>query len=437
MANPTAPTSSAAPGIWTLDQAQQYIKAGTWPLNPSNWIGMLGDSATEIARGVAFDSQTNMYIVGVGGSGTVGQIAKYNPYGVIQWQRNLSITAYYSVATDSLNNVYVTGFNNGIQLTKYNSSGVLQFQKKLNASTGQGWSIACDSLDNMYIAGYADDPGANFDIRIVKYNSSGTLQWQRRLGQNGTDQRAYGVAVDASANVYIVGYSGASITNKVQLAKYNSSGTIQWQREVNYGSEDAIGYGVSVDTASNVYVASTIYVSGVGYICLIKYNTSGTLQWARKLGGGSPDARGVTVDKDDNVYICGYSNSAGTRDWYWAKYNSSGTIQWQRRLSTSTAADEVYSIKADLSDGLLLGGITSSTGNGNFLFARMPQDGSKTGTYIVGGQTFIYDGSGLSDSSETLTSSTSTLVDAATTDTETTTTATDAATTLTSSVVTI
>jgi hypothetical protein len=29
--NPTAPTTSAASGMWTLDQATQYIKAGTWP----------------------------------------------------------------------------------------------------------------------------------------------------------------------------------------------------------------------------------------------------------------------------------------------------------------------------------------------------------------------------------------------------------------------
>ena len=32
--NPTAPTTSAASGMWTLDQATQYIKAGTWPSPP-------------------------------------------------------------------------------------------------------------------------------------------------------------------------------------------------------------------------------------------------------------------------------------------------------------------------------------------------------------------------------------------------------------------
>ena len=32
--SPVAPTSSAASGIWTLDQQQQAQKAGTWPSPP-------------------------------------------------------------------------------------------------------------------------------------------------------------------------------------------------------------------------------------------------------------------------------------------------------------------------------------------------------------------------------------------------------------------
>jgi hypothetical protein len=32
--NPTAPTTSSAPGIWTLDQATNYIKQGIWPSPP-------------------------------------------------------------------------------------------------------------------------------------------------------------------------------------------------------------------------------------------------------------------------------------------------------------------------------------------------------------------------------------------------------------------
>jgi hypothetical protein len=36
--SPVAPTTTAASGIWTVDQALQYQKAGTWPLPPSPYI---------------------------------------------------------------------------------------------------------------------------------------------------------------------------------------------------------------------------------------------------------------------------------------------------------------------------------------------------------------------------------------------------------------
>jgi len=37
--NPTAPTTAAAKGIWTLDQAANYVKQGIWPSPPPTVIG--------------------------------------------------------------------------------------------------------------------------------------------------------------------------------------------------------------------------------------------------------------------------------------------------------------------------------------------------------------------------------------------------------------
>lgn len=45
--NPTAPTTSTAQGIWTLDQAQNYTKQGIWPRSPgAPTIGTATDAAT-------------------------------------------------------------------------------------------------------------------------------------------------------------------------------------------------------------------------------------------------------------------------------------------------------------------------------------------------------------------------------------------------------
>lgn len=403
-----------------------------------NWIGTLGGASNETGYGVAVDAQSNVYFAGAFPFAYQG-IAKYNSAGVIQWQKQLNATqSGLAVAVDSSSNVYVVGQD--FLIAKYNSSGALQWQRLLGTGTKVAYGVAIDSSNNVYVAGYGDDGLGSYEIRIAQYNSSGTLQWQRKLGGSGvTDERAFGVAVDSSGNVYVNGYSIVSGIIKLQLAKYNSSGTIQWQREVNSGTDQFNGYGVAVDSSANVYAVGDLYISGVGGLGLVKYDTSGTLQWARRLtGSGQNSGQGVTVDSSNNIYICGYSGNSGTNDPVWAKYDSSGTLQWQRRLTSSITNEQFTGAKADSASGLLLNGYSTITGGStDLLFARMPQDGSKTGTYTVNGQSFSYAASGLSASSPSLTSTTSTLTDAATSYTSTTTSYTSSTTTLTSSVTTL
>lgn len=54
--NPVTPTLASAPGIWTLEEAMQYTKAGTWP-----GTGLLRYSSrnTSISEGASSDFATN------------------------------------------------------------------------------------------------------------------------------------------------------------------------------------------------------------------------------------------------------------------------------------------------------------------------------------------------------------------------------------------
>ena len=65
-----------------------------------------------------------------------------------------------------------------------------------------------------------------------------------------------------------------------------------------------------------------------------------------------------------------------------AKYNSSGTLDWQNTLG-GTGQDYGEHIKVDSSDNIYVVGKTQSTGQGsNDIFvAKLPNDGSLTGTY--------------------------------------------------------
>ena len=68
-------------------------------------------------------------------------------------------------------------------------------------------SVAVDSSNNMYITGYTlgaldgINAGSN-DAFLAKYDSAGTKEWTKQLGSTVNDI-AMGVAVDSKNNVYI------------------------------------------------------------------------------------------------------------------------------------------------------------------------------------------------------------------------------------------
>lgn len=392
------------------------------------WFSTLGIANTTIGNEVKVSNTGDIYIAGYTtdqGQGSLDAlIAKYDSYGTLQWQRILGSSVadqFIGIDFDSLGDIYVVGVANtggDALIAKYNSSGTIQWQRTLSGGSidiAQG--IVVDSSNNIYIAGYTASEGAGSnDFLIAKYDSSGNIQWQRTLG-SVTSQTADGISVDTSGNIYIIGRSGAADGTQLSLFKYNSSGTFQWNTTLGISAAlPTVGHEIVIDSANNIYV--TGYTSNQGQggneALLAKYNTSGTLQWQRILGGASSDiAFGVALDTSGNIYIAGRTSSqgAGNNDFLIAKYNSSGTIQWQRTFGNS-ASNIANSIDLDSSNNICVLG-----SSGVFaLLLKVPSDGSLTGTYggyVYATSTLTAATSTLSTLTDSLTSSTSTLTSSA------------------------
>ena len=99
--------------------------------------------------------------------------------------------------------------------------------------------VATDSSGNVYVTGGTkggldgNTSAGNTDLFVVKYNSSGTKQWTKQLGTSSNDI-AYGVATDSSANVYVTGYTYGGLDGNTSagdsdffVVKYNSDGVKQ------------------------------------------------------------------------------------------------------------------------------------------------------------------------------------------------------------------
>lgn len=415
------------------------------------FIGILGGSAVDESYGIALDSSDNFYVFGQStNSGTTdGQLAKYNKSGVIQWQRRFGLVASQNygrgVAVDSSNNIYAcsrlddaTGQYLG--LVKYNSSGTIQWQKKLGdvpSFTAAGYKVTVDSSNNVYVTGETDTPG-RASILLAKYNTSGAVQFQRTL-TNVLGDYAEGIDTDSSGNIYVAGYGfnfGESLN--IILAKYNSSGTIQWQRKLVTGNSERLN-SLAVDSSGNSYGVGHANNSGTTDIQIVKYNSSGTIQFQRILGGsvGQTTGQSIILDSANNFYVCGSTLNSGNFRIQLAKYNSSGTIQWQRKLGSSSGNTTGFSIAVDSTDNLYICAQTAVSGTTDFFIAKLPSDGSLTGTYTLSGYSFVYEATTLTDSTSTLTESAAGYTDAASSLSESNSALTDAASTLTSTVTTL
>ncbi len=405
-------------------------------------------------RGVDIDSDGNVYTTGNFSESGENRIwiTKHDASGVIQWQRRLTGLSNESdtvsdLAVDSSGNVYIAGFTKSygagdtdVYLAKYNTSGVIQWQRSLG-STGddRSFSVATDSSGNAYVTGYDLVGTGSRDVITAKYNSSGTLQWQRNLqgiNPNNVSDEGHGIAVDSSSNIYVAGYHRDRTTSTYHnglLIKYNSSGTIQWQRSLTTsGLLEEQFLAVATDSSGNVYVTGFTGGTGAGNedILTAKYNSSGTLQWQRILGDIQNDnGFGIGVDGSSNVYVLGIYREPSTNNRFLiAKYNSSGTIQWQRQLTTSSS-DTPDAIAVDNAGNVYVVGGTGSTG----IIAKLPGDGSLTGTY----GSFTYSSASLTSATSSLSSFTPSISDFAASLTSSSASLTDAAASFTSSTTTL
>lgn len=380
------------------------------------WIGLLsGDHIS--GSSVVADSSGNTYMCGSISPIQSPIVCKYDANGTLQWQKYLdSAGTANSIAIDASNNVYIcggatNGSGGGVLLVKYDALGNLQWQKTLDSgSTDTGYAITISSSGGIYICGSTVLNG-NVSGLVAKYSTSGVLQWQSVLSATpystlGTSFA--GVTVDTSDNVYVSGsFDTTGSSDRIAvIAKYNSSGALQWQQTLNNLPTSSLsGVSIAVNSTGEPYVT----LSGTTF-GLVKYNSSGVLQWQQKLSAGIASA--ITLDNSNNIYVCGGNTAL---DALLVKYDNSGVIQWQRSLS-SPLIDTAYSVFSGASGAVRICGRSDNT----MMFAKFPSDGTPIGTYLVGGSNYSYAATAYTSSTTsfvsaagTLTSYSGSLVDSA------------------------
>ena len=260
----------------------------------------------------------------------------------------------------------------------------------------QACGVSADTLGNVYITGYTNGVldktnYGSLDAFVSKYDAQGKLLWTRQLGTTEEDQSS-GVSADGLGNVYITGFTAGSLAEPnaggydAFVSKYDAQGNLLWTRQLGTPEDDK-SYGVSADGLGNVYISGITSGSlgrsraGHDYDAFVsKYDSQGNLLWTRQLGTSAWDqSNAVSADRLGNVFIAGFTEDSFTRtpkggeivhDAFVSKYDDRGNLLWIKQMSTARVTDAM-SVAADGLGNVYLSGKIEG-----------PFDGSNSGSFV-------------------------------------------------------
>jgi hypothetical protein len=363
------------------------------------------------SRNPSVDSSGNVYVGGwynPASSPTVSDIyaLKVNSSGVLQWSNRFTTpqpdTGYVSTINSS-NDLFIagpSGSSTAGTLIKYNSAGTFQWAKNFIGSWTNVFpnAIKTDSSGNIYVAGFSYTGATNvYDAFTIKFDSTGAIVWQRFLG--GVQFEGFdGIAIDGSGNVYVSGLRAQS-PNTGMVAKYNSSGVLQWQKELSYPSVSMQIGDMAIDSSGNIYIPGYLLGRGI----LFKFDSSGNLTWQKTLVSTAAQYLGIAIDPSDYIYVVGGIDLT-TR--VILKYDSSGNNIFRRTLTGGSP----IGICVDSSSMYIA---CKSSATDTFELFKLPSNGSKTGAYKIGSFDITYTSFSDTDNNGVAVLSTTTFTDSA------------------------
>ena len=205
-------------------------------------------------------------------------------------------------------------------------------------------ALAVDASGNLYAAGWTeaiDFPVSNaiqavnrggVDAFVFKLNAAGnTLLYATYIGGRG-DDRAAGIAVDSSGQIYLAGSTASTDfplvssirpalggTRDAFVVKLNAIGNLLLYSTYLGGSGYDAATAIAVDSAGNAYIAgdtqSTDFplsspvqavFGGKTDAFVTKLTSAGAISFSTYLGGTNDEhAGGVAVDGSGNIYLAG------------------------------------------------------------------------------------------------------------------------------------
>jgi len=379
----------------TEDTPFYIVEGGTELLPFWNYTYNGPGSGTDKVYGLDVDSTGNMTFVGyhyVDATNDLDwRIMKFYPNGTSMWNYTYDGpgTDYYiedvetaeDVVIDSTGNIIVVGHENTTnhldwRIMKFYPNGTSMWNYTFNGPyslSDYANDVDVDSTGNITVVGSQYTGTEGYDWRIMKFYPNGTSIWNYTFNGPGSGgDIAYGLDVDSTGNITVVGYQYTDGTKYYdwRIMKFYPNGTSIWNYTYNGpGSGTDIAYGLDVDSTGNITVVGYQYTDGTKKDDwrIMKFYPNGTSMWNYTYNGPGnsyDQAQGVDVDSDGNIFIVGFQYT-GTEsyDWRIMKFYPNGTSMWNYTYNgPGNSYDQAYDVVIDSTGNITVVGYQYTDG---------------------------------------------------------------------------
>ena len=296
-------------------------------------------------------------------------------------------------------------------IIKRSHAGYSQWAQEVAMPLGSSFYTVMQADDEDYVIGAATPMDANSDASIIKLDSMWfSYNWAKSfdiaardridfIGQTSDD--GYIVSIDASG-------LGCAPNCGNYLLKLDSSGDVDWSRKIGGSDSDNVEMYKLVQVSDGGYVGvGNIFIRGAtNYYALFiaKFDSLGNIEWSKKIGTAEQShAYDFDIASDGGYLLTGTSSFlgvAGNYDLILMKFGSSGNYQWGKIIG-GAGRDSGLSVEQSGADEILVVGETKSYGdNGDVLLIRFDSQGDVEDCDIVDSINPVVSDTGISSVSE-------------------------------------
>ncbi len=200
-----------------------------------------------------------------------------------------------------------------------------------------------------YIYDIVSNTPVNIDMLLLRVKADGTILWQKQIGTSN-DDLMNNVLVTANGDIVAVGTVGRTgpySDNTAAILRFDSTGTLLWQKFVRVnpaaGQPGEVLWNVAELTNGNLIgVGGSYFTPSADKSMICSFTSSGTLNYIETRDRSSSDDFTDVTAIGNDVIITGWWDGASYKDARVMRYTpgtTSGTVVWDKSWDASGVVD--------------------------------------------------------------------------------------------------